>query len=101
MKGLSEMTTQDLREEVEDLRTYKDNVENRLDKIGFLLFEILEEYGSNESIDPKRALDYLHGTDNSESAKRDATICYEYQRILTKIAIACDYADIKSPQNDC
>ena len=88
---IDDMSTEDLKNEVCRLRQEKEDGEIRLEKIGFLLSEVLEDYGMDEAIEPGLAAAYMAGRNKSDQARRHARICFEYGSITMKLSIASDY----------
>lgn len=85
------VTERNLGHELLETKTAIENALVKLDKADTLLNHWTQEYGFSEKPDPRAAVAYWSGANESREGEQAATWCWEYKKIFTVVEIAFDY----------
>jgi len=94
--GIDEMSTEELKQRIMDLSSYKDEAEMRFEKIQFIVSELIAEYGEDSPLNPKAAVADWMGTEKTAKGHKAVKILYEIGKITTALSMAEDYTDTRT-----
>lgn len=88
---VNEVNIKNLKHELFETRSSMGYADVELDKAETILRRWVQDYDFAKKPDPRAAVAYQNGTDNSREAKQASEWCWDYNHIFTIVDIAFDY----------